>query len=1165
MDIEKNPIENANVSAISPTGKIGTLTDKKGYYEIENLAPGLYKVSAHKEGYSSISYDIELYTDEWIDFVLGKAGRIAGVVYDEDGNPVEGAEVVCWGEFGGGECVSGLDGYYSIDNLPSGIYSLEASSTTGYSFIEGVFVEEGETTYIDIHLSAVGGIEGIVDIANLPTNRYYGVVAFREMVVTMENVWDVITEEPVAFSDVGEDGSFLLYNLPAGIYDIYLFESTEQDGKRPTKRSMILRAQQEEEPFYITQLSVKYDVCVNKNEITDCGTLTPTFGEHSISGEVRTADGGPLIPWETEDIEDWPIVVLINEDAEIASFGPIVLTDPDRGNYKLGDIVEGVYTFLVLVPEYIPHFEMVKIDGDITKDVVVTKVGARIKGIVSDGVYPIKSAKVRIVGNGMDRSVLTDEDGDYQFSNLLPGAYSVSAEAVGHSRETKDVWAKEGGLVIANFELKREEELCSVYGVVESEAGALSGAKVLVVPENLSCITGKSGSYTAKGLSEGPHLIIAKAVGYFPEIKDVELFAGEKKRVDFYLKKGELRFRFSVYPTEDGVKIEVRTSEPLTGDLFYSFVKENEVIKAGTETLSGDRYILELLDSEIKVLAVEEITLEVSGTGSVAGYSEDTFLFGMKTEITETAFAGIEGAEAEVEGGAVEIRPGSIEGTETVELVIGKRKGEEELVSDIYKVEIGAELAEDGEVILTLSYDPAKVGNPCALAVYRKVGDSWVKVGKVIEINLLAHTVKVLLTKDDFGGIKIAQTGESGEFAILEESAKITVSPSSGYCGTVITVKGTGFDVGENVRIDFGTTTSIAEVTATDGSFTTTFTADQQTPGTIEVVAKGETNTASAHFYYYTPPPPRIVNIFPRSGTNTGTVSLTISGENFFGTPTAKIGSIRANKVNLTGTTTITCEFDLRDSACGLYDLIVKNPDGQSDTEKGAFYIYAQLPSLTITGSSSAQIGTSGGTIVLDGVVLSIPENAIISTQTVRVSYIAEADLPSDLNWMGKVILLEPHGLFLKEEGSLTVPITQSDLKEIGADSVNEVRVYICYGEGAFSVVPEEDLERELGRITITLNHFSYYGFGATGFAKDNNNVIVYPNPAKQREEIYFDNVSEGAVIEIYTVAGELVERIDVTQCPQPWDIKDIASGVYLYTVTGGGGGKSVGKIGIVR
>jgi hypothetical protein len=90
--------------------------------------------------------------------------------------------------------------------------------------------------------------------------------------------------------------------------------------------------------------------------------------------------------------------------------------------------------------------------------------------------------------------------------------------------------------------------------------------------------------------------------------------------------------------------------------------------------------------------------------------------------------------------------------------------------------------------------------------------------------------------------------------------------------------------------------------------------------------------------------------------------------------------------------------------------------------------------------------------------------------------------------------------------------------------------------------------------------------------APNNNNVKVYPNPYKKGDAkfggdgLYFDQLSAGCTIKIYNIAGELIKEIDNPGSIKVfWDVTNIASGVYIYTVTGGGGGKSVGKIGIVK
>ncbi len=51
------------------------------------------------------------------------------------------------------------------------------------------------------------------------------------------------------------------------------------------------------------------------------------------------------------------------------------------------------------------------------------------------------------------------------------------------------------------------------------------------------------------------------------------------------------------------------------------------------------------------------------------------------------------------------------------------------------------------------------------------------------------------------------------------------------------------------------------------------------------------------------------------------------------------------------------------------------------------------------------------------------------------------------------------------------------------------------------------------------------------------------------------------------TTPSQEIEEILATNCPQEWKMsqESIASGVYIYVVTGGGGRKSTGKIGIVK
>ena len=87
--------------------------------------------------------------------------------------------------------------------------------------------------------------------------------------------------------------------------------------------------------------------------------------------------------------------------------------------------------------------------------------------------------------------------------------------------------------------------------------------------------------------------------------------------------------------------------------------------------------------------------------------------------------------------------------------------------------------------------------------------------------------------------------------------------------------------------------------------------------------------------------------------------------------------------------------------------------------------------------------------------------------------------------------------------------------------------------------------------------------------------IIAYPNPVQfgnfggAKRTVKFLNVPLGAVIEIYTVAGDKIQEIDVQTSNVSWDgIKDdddlATSGLYLYRVKTPGW-EAFGKIAVLR
>jgi len=105
----------------------------------------------------------------------------------------------------------------------------------------------------------------------------------------------------------------------------------------------------------------------------------------------------------------------------------------------------------------------------------------------------------------------------------------------------------------------------------------------------------------------------------------------------------------------------------------------------------------------------------------------------------------------------------------------------------------------------------------------------------------------------------------------------------------------------------------------------------------------------------------------------------------------------------------------------------------------------------------------------------------------------------------------------------------------------------------------------------------SIYGSGRLRLrlvAANLESLIVYPNPFKPgvgHTRITFAALTEQATIRIFTLAGELVKKQDVSgQYSWDWDVKntdgdELARGIYIWVVTNPAGEKRTGKIAIIK
>jgi hypothetical protein len=113
---------------------------------------------------------------------------------------------------------------------------------------------------------------------------------------------------------------------------------------------------------------------------------------------------------------------------------------------------------------------------------------------------------------------------------------------------------------------------------------------------------------------------------------------------------------------------------------------------------------------------------------------------------------------------------------------------------------------------------------------------------------------------------------------------------------------------------------------------------------------------------------PAVTNITPNSGSNDGTVSITnLAGSNFQSGATVKLTrsgqpDINATNVVVVSSSRITCDFDLTGATPGAWNVVVTNPDSQSDTLSNGFTVNAPSAAPTVT-SITPNSGFNDGTV----------------------------------------------------------------------------------------------------------------------------------------------------------------------------------------------------------
>ncbi|MBI4655607.1 MAG: PQQ-binding-like beta-propeller repeat protein [Elusimicrobia bacterium] len=151
----------------------------------------------------------------------------------------------------------------------------------------------------------------------------------------------------------------------------------------------------------------------------------------------------------------------------------------------------------------------------------------------------------------------------------------------------------------------------------------------------------------------------------------------------------------------------------------------------------------------------------------------------------------------------------------------------------------------------------------------------------------------------------------------------------------------------------------------------------------------------------------------------------------------------------------------------------------------------------------------------------------------------------------------------------LTLPYTAESV----AGMIEEnLRIYTL-SDGTWLIINTSKAHPVLKKVTAEVNHFSFFRimeYVPSGALLNPDSVYTYPNPAKGDILTFKFLVADKSyvTVDVYNVAGEKTARLEKADCPGGvtseiiWDIKNTASGVYVYRVQAksASGEKSVTK-----
>jgi Carboxypeptidase regulatory-like domain len=385
------PIVGAHVKAADNEDSV---TGEDGGYSIAHPGAGEMQLRVEAKGYRSFETKALIAEGSFVklDVELHPMARLKGKIVNEDsGKPVFGFLNL---DKQGGRSYVGIanpkDGTYDIGGLEAGDYTLELRLRANRDFVYPgtIHVEEGQQQVLDIQLPTVATyrVKGMIEV---PAGRESEALTIG---IRSED------SNSMTGGDPNRPGPFSIEGLTPGRYT---FTGTVGRGADKLYGELSLSV-------------TDHDIDDVKIKLLPAASLTAT---------IRMAEDGADVP---EDAE----LTLFQADGRKGA-DPVSLHD---GRFRIEGLPPGRYWAQLnhLPSGYAQTVIEVGLYGPTELPLIVTSKAGAILGTVRDeDQSPVKGAPVVLMGDSpMSKPMLSGTAGDFRFSDLAPGKYTVNGVPV---------------------------------------------------------------------------------------------------------------------------------------------------------------------------------------------------------------------------------------------------------------------------------------------------------------------------------------------------------------------------------------------------------------------------------------------------------------------------------------------------------------------------------------------------------------------------------------------------------------------------------------------------------------------------------------------------------------------------------------------------------------